>query len=167
MPVWTRVGGAAVRNKKDHFLELQRRVHTAQPISKWKCGRRVEGMMVNAKSESGGLGRTHQWRQDAWRMRAGKNRWCIQIVEWCVALHFWSEFKYKKRCRFEYHRNQDDSWIWPSEVIEKWTNLQDWARWSLRMSTLPNPPPTKPFMCKHFNNPQIRKLDTLAFISNH
>lgn len=99
------MGGAAARNRKDHILKLQRRVNTAQLISKWKCGRRAEGMTVNAKSESGGLGRT-QRRQDAWRMRAGKNRWYIQIAEWCVALHFWSELKNKKRCRlFEYHRN--------------------------------------------------------------
>lgn len=32
----------------------------------------------------------------------------------------------------------------------------------LRMSSLPNPPATRPFVDRPFNNPQIRKLDTLA-----
>lgn len=48
-----RVGGAAGMKTKDQILESQRRSYTTW--SEWWCGRSVERMHVNAKSESGEL----------------------------------------------------------------------------------------------------------------
>lgn len=44
---------------------------------------------------------------------------------------------------------------------------QDQTRQSLKMSPLPSSPPTAPFGNRPYNNPQIRKLDALALISNY
>lgn len=156
---WTRLGGAAVINRKDQILESERS-SLYNLLNLWMVVWEKSRENEDKCQEWAWRARAHQWRWEAWKMWAGKSRWCIQIVEWCVALYFWSELKGKERSTFGNHLNQDDSWIRASEITGESANSQDGARHSLKMSSVSNPPPTS-FLRTDILTTPIRKLDAL------